>query len=237
MIKFVRLVFRCCLLLFVTANLVGCASGNTSALADMLSALVSKGFGSGSQTTLPAQPNSAYRYLRVEVEGHPPALLVLGYVDAHPQGEIEVWYSSQREVIKTQNGRIVGTAGLETDWRTMQFPSTAPLWTEMPANGAIYQRTRDEMPGHRDGITDSIEIKSWDGVPPIVLPPSLSSDQAHSYRWFRETTLNSTAPPLPPAWFAWGQHQGQATVVYSEQCLSRTFCLKLQRWPLQAGAS
>lgn len=203
----------------------------------MLSALVSDRFGSGSQTTLPAQPNPAYRYLRVEVAGHPPALLVLGYIDAHPQGEIEVWYSSQREVIKTQNGRIVGTAGLETDWRAVQFPSAPPPWAEMPADGAVYQRLHDEMPGHRYGITDSVEIKSWDGAPPIVLPHSLPAKQALSYRWFRETTLNSTAPPLPPAWFAWSEHQGQATVVYSEQCLSRTFCLKLQRWPLQVGAS
>lgn len=164
-------------------------------------------------------------------------MLVLGYIDAHPQGEIEVWYSAQREVIKTQNGRIIGTAGLETDWRAVQFPSTAPLWTEMPADGAVYQRSRDEMPSHRDGITEDIEIKSWDGIPPIVLPQSLPAEVARSYRWFRETTLKSTAPPLPPTWFAWGQHQGQATVVYSEQCLSPTFCLKLQRWPLQAGAS
>lgn len=237
MTKFARLICRCWLLLIATVHLVGCASTNTSALAELLSALVSEQFGSGNQSPLPAQPNPAYRYLRVEVAGHPPALLVLGYIDAHPQGEIEVWYSAQREVIKTQNGRIVGTAGLETDWRTVQFPSTPPLWTEMPVDGAAYQRSRDEMPSHRDSITEGIEIKSWGGVPPIVLPRSLPAEMARSYRWFREITLKSTTPTLPPAWFAWGQHQGQATVVYSEQCLSLTFCLKLQRWPLQAGAS
>ena len=227
---------QCWLLLFVTVHLVGCASSNTSALADVLSALVSDRFGSGIQSTLPTQPNPAYRYLRVQVAGHPPALLVLGYIDAHPNGEIEVWYSAQHEVIKIQNGRIVGTGGLETDWRALKFPVTAPLWTEITPNGATYQRSRDEMPGHHDGITDRVEIKSWDGMPPIVLPHSLPAEQARTYQWFRETTLSSTAPPLPPAWFAWGQHQGQATVVYSEQCLSRTFCLRLQRWPLQAKA-
>lgn len=224
-------------MLLLTVNLVGCASSNTSALADALSALASDRFGSGNQSTLPAQPNPAYRYLRVEVAGHPPALLVLGYIDAHPLGEIEVWYSAQREVIKTQNGRIVGTGGLETDWRTVQFPSPPPPLTEVAAQGATYQRLRDEMPGHRYGITDDVEIKSWDGTPPIALPRSLPAEQARTYQWFRETTLKSTASLLPPAWFARGQHQGQTTVVYSEQCLSVTFCLRLQRWPLQAGAS
>ena len=170
------------------------------------------------------------------MEGRAPALLVLGYIDSHPQGDIEVWYSSKREVIKTQNGRIVGTTGLEIDWRAVHFPSAPPGWTNVHSDVRDYQRLRDEMPGHRYAISDRIESESWNGVPPIALPAWLSGDHASSYGWFRETTRSTTDQRLPPAWFAWGMHRGHLTVVYSQQCLSATFCLKLQRWPVQETA-
>lgn len=191
----------------------------------------------GKNPPLPTQPNPRYRYLRVEVAGRPPAMLVLGYLDPHPQGTVEVWYSAQREVIKIQNGRIVGTAGLETDWRSVQFPSPPPDWNDVATTGRTFQRLRDEMPGHRDAIADQVELLPWNGMPPITLPDSLPSDQARSYKWFRETTRDATANALPPAWFAWGLHLGQTSIVYSEQCLSKTLCLKLQRWPASTGTS
>jgi hypothetical protein len=198
-----------------------------------MSALASNKFGSGDESVQTAKPNPRYRYLRIEVEGRAPALLVLGYIDAHPQGDIEVWYSAKREVIKTQNGRIVGTTGLELDWRAVRFPSAPPAWADARSQGHVYQRLRDEMPGHRYAISDRLELKPWVGVPPITLPASLPGGQARAYHWYREATLSSSAQPLPPAWFAWGVQHGQPTVVYSQQCLSATFCLKLQRWPVQ----
>jgi hypothetical protein len=233
----VRLLFRSWLWGWVALYLVGCASG-AAPLADVVSAVVTEKWGASDALVLAAKPNPLYRYLRVEVVGRAPALLVLGYVDPHPQGEIEVWYSAQREVIKTQNGRIVGTSGLELDWRAVRFPSPLPAWTEVLPQGGIYQRLRDEMPGHRYAITDQIELKPWVGTPPIALPVALAGEQASTrYRWFSEATLSSRGSPLPPSWFAWGLHRGQPAVVYSEQCLSATFCLKLQRWPVQESSS
>lgn len=233
---FARLTGRWALALVLTLGLCACAS-STNPLAGVLSAVVTERLGSGDKSVLSAQPNPAYRYLRAEVAGRPAALLVLGYIDAHAQGEIEVWYSAKGEVIKTQNGRIVATAGLETDWRAVRFPSAPPLWTEVPLQGSAYARVHDEMPGYRDNISERLELKPWQGELPIVLPASLTGAQAHTYRWFREATLTSSAPPLPPAWYAWGMHRGQPGVVYSEQCLSATLCLKLQRWPVQEEPS
>lgn len=216
-------------------HLLGCASSSTP-LADVLSAVTSEKLGFSEAAALPANPNPLYRYLRIEVEGRAPALLVLGYIDSHPQGDIEVWYSAKNEVIKTQNGRIVGSTGLEIDWRAVRFPSAPPAWTGVPLAGSVYQRVRDEMPGHRYAISDRIELKPWVGMPPTTLSISLPVEQANAYSWFRETALGSTDQPLPTAWFAWGRHRGQPTVVYSAQCLSATFCLKLQRWPVQESA-
>lgn len=206
-------------------------------LADVLSALAKETFGAKGPSLQDVKLNPLYRYLRVEAQGHPPALLVLGYVDAHPQGDIEVWYSAKGEVIKIQNGRIVGAVGLGIDWRSVQFSSSPPVWTAIPTQGLAYQRLRDEMPGHRSAISDRLEVKPWLGLPLIALPTSLPVDQARSYDWFREITVSTNAQPLPPAWFAWGLHRGQPTVVYSEQCLSATFCLRLQPWPVQKEAS
>jgi len=227
---------RWCLPVVLTAQLYGCAQ-TSAPLTEILAAVASEKFGTASAAPFAThKPNPAYNYLRVELEGHAPALLVLGYVDPHPQGDIEVWYSAQQEVIKTQNGRIVGTAGLEVDWRTVQFPSSPPAWPARDSQGATYQRRRDEMPGHHYGITEQVMLQPWQGMPPIHLPISLSEGQARTYVWFRESTLKTTAESLPPAWFAWGVRNGISTVVYSEQCLSSNFCLKLQRWPVQEGA-
>lgn len=224
------------LLLLLAAWLSGCAS-SSSPLAEVVSAVAAERLGSGNASKLPAQPNPAYRYLRVEVAGRAAALLVLGYVDAHPQGEIEVWYSAKGEVIKTQNGRIVATAGLETDWRAVRFGSELTAWVDAATQGSVYQRSRDQMPGYRFGIADQLELHPWVGLPPIVLTATLPLEQARRYHWFREATIRSSAQLLPPAWYAWGVHRGQPAVVYSQQCLSLDFCLKLQRWPMQEEPS
>lgn len=200
--------------------------------------MASQKFGTEAESTINIKPNHLYSYLRVEVNGRAPALLVLGYVDAHPQGDIEVWYSAKREVIKTQNGRIVGTSGLEVDWRAVRFQTPPPAWSNALMQEGHYQRSRDEMPGHRYAITDQVELKPWLGQPPLMLPNLLNSTQTnHNYRWFQEITLTTSDPSLPPSWFAWGLYKDQPTVVYSEQCLSPTFCLKLQRWPAQESTS
>jgi len=38
-------------------------------------------------------------------------LMVLGYSENSPKGTLETWYSSQGEVLKLLNGRVVSTNG------------------------------------------------------------------------------------------------------------------------------
>lgn len=204
----------------------------------ILSFVVTDTFGSGQDATLNATLNPRLRYLRVEVSGQAPVLMVLGYLDPDPQGLMEVWYSGGHEVIKLQNGRIVGTSGLALDWRAVRHPLPLPDWTSLPLRPQIeaptrYARLRDEMPGHRYDVADEITVRPWPGMPPIALPTTLSPTQAGRYHWFQESTTGHAGTPLPPAWFAWGRYQGKDVVVYSEQCISPTLCLKLQRWPTQ----
>jgi hypothetical protein len=220
---------------FRRVALAGCASGN-NLLSDVVRGVVGERFGDTADPIAGAKLNPDYRYLRVEVVGHPPALLVLGYVDPHVDGDIEVWYSAKQEVIKTQNGRIIATFGLETDWRSVRLQPVLPPWAGEGANGTRFERMRDEMPGYRYAITDQIESRRWPTRPPQGVSAVLGDAVADRLQWFREGSLRSTGTSLPPAWFARGHFGGRDTIVYSEQCLAPSFCLRLMRWPLQGVA-
>ena len=174
------------------------------------------------------------RYLRASIEGRT-VLLVLGYLEASPEAEIEVWYSAQGEVLKLQRGRIVGTAGLAIDWREVSFSQPPPNWKALSKLGSLsYTRNRDEMPGYRFGLRDAVTAR-------LIAPPKdtliqrLAPDSLH---WTEETSAPANAAtnvadlPLPPARFAFSASQEGGAPVYSEQCLTPTLCLALQRWPV-----
>lgn len=217
-----------------TLGLGGCA-GLSSPWLDSMQALVATGGTGVAKDAIPAMPDLRYRYLRVEVDGHPAAMLVLGYLDPHPLGPIAVWYSGNQEALRTQNGRLVGSTGSFYDWSALRFAPAPPAWTAVPAEGATYSRQRDTMPGYRFGITEQMQLRAWPGLPPVKLPDSLPRAKAQTYQWYRESAAvvqGQEGVALPDAWFAWGKHRGIETIVYSEQCLAPDFCLKLQRWPL-----
>lgn len=232
----------CCL---VCVSLSGCASG-VGAEWDTLASAIRGDFAVDKVQRLPPNPNPAYRYLRVELKGFPPAMLVLGYVDAHPQGPVEVWYSAQGEVLKVQNGRIVATAGLPLDWVSVQFTPAPPPWADVAVQGVAFSRVRSELPSYRFGVAEHVQVKPVPELKatdlPFALPASLARENVPRYQWFRESSssANSAASvargALPDSWFAVGKHMGQTTVVYSRQCLSADFCLHLQRWPVQEDA-
>lgn len=169
--------------------------------------------------------NPRYRYLRVTTEGRE-ALLVLGHLDQSPQGQVEVWFSAGREVLRLQGGRLVGASGLLTEWRQVWIP-VLPTWRQMAA-GHGWERTRDVMPGYRYGVRDRLYTQQ---IPP---PPSLSleGEDASSLMWFEERQLAPLPGPslrLPPARFAVRiDAEGREAVVFGEQCLAPDLCLRWQ---------
>ncbi len=214
----------------VVTGSLGCAS-SSAPLFEVLS-LVRLGVDPALQAKFePSALNPKFRYLKAIVEDRAPVLLVLGYLDPHPAGDIEVWYSAQREVVKIQNGRIVSTAGLTLDWRSTTFPIAPPTWTEVRADGVDYVRARDEMPSGRYSVTEQVHLNRLLTPPQINLSESMSPDQVGSYVWFSETYDADDGKQVPPAWFAVDLHRQTASVAYSEQCLSATLCMKLQAWP------
>jgi hypothetical protein len=170
------------------------------------------------------------RYLRVSAD-RGTALLVLGYVEPHPQGPIEVWYSAQREVIKLQHGRLVGALGLNTEWRRVALPDL-PDWSALVGSAQPYPwtRTRDVMPGYRYGVRDRLTL--WQAPAPAT--SQLVGIDPATLVWFEETAAPEAGePPLPPARYALDPRATGEPVVYGEACLAPDLCIAWQRWPVR----
>lgn len=192
--------------------------------------------GGGGHRDVPTQLAPQFRYLRVQLNGGQPSLMVLGYLDPSPQGEVEVWYSAQSEVIKLRSGRIVATQGLGVDWSAVRFPQAPPAWDELGLSGAIFERERDELPGYRFGVRDRIVLEPVAFPKALALPVSLSEHVARRYSWFAETAWQADGTVIR-SWFALGYPDSLPAIVYSEQCLTVNLCLRMQRWPAQESDS
>ena len=210
-------------LYLLIAMLTGCAT-STDAIVQTMQAAVGRGRGVD-DTKL----NPNLRYLRVTIDGRV-ALLALGYLDPHPQGTIEVWYSAEREVVRLQNGRLVGASGLTTEWRNVVLPEL-PAWSALAKSVSPlrWERMRDVMPGYRYGLRDSLAIG-------IARPPARSALlglDPEQLIWFEERFADGGLAKiaLPPARYAVQLKDGGETVVYAEQCIAPQTCFTWQRWP------
>jgi hypothetical protein len=185
--------------------------------------------------------NPNFRYLRAAVNGRV-VFLALGYVDSDPGGPIEVWYSADREVVRLQNGRVVGVVGLTPEWRDVSLHG-APNWNEMMDDdrSVDWMRIRDVMPGYRFRVVDNLtsrRIATAQGT-------SLVGVESSSLHWFEDTRTWNTSSgvsllkpanfdndlDLPPARYGVSVAGSLAVAVYGEQCLTRSFCFSWQRWP------
>ncbi len=159
--------------------------------------------------------------------------MALGYVEPGPGGETEVWYSADGEMLKLCNGRIVASAGLSTDWRDVRLPAL-PAWDSVRETPFRYTRERDEMPGYRLDIRDSVLLLAT--APPT--DSGLIGFEALKLAWYEEraSALQDGMIALPVSRFAVALDRGKETVVFGEQCLAASLCLKWQRWPAPSGA-
>jgi hypothetical protein len=233
-----RCFFRLLLLVFL-ANISGCASG-LGPEADSLVSLMRGELNGRKDEKAFAALNPAYRYLRVELDGSAPVLMVLGYVDMTPDGAVEVWYSALGEVIKTIHGRIVSTTGLPVDWARVKYAKRPVGWGALGGSDFFYERQRDERPSYRVRHVERVEATFFStrkaSTLPFMLPSSLPEERAQRLFWFRERVSSPAASGLPDAWFALSGQAGKETLVFSRQCLSESFCLNLQAWPAREEA-
>jgi hypothetical protein len=203
-------------------TLSACTGGMGAAVQSMRELLPSAG------STEAPKLDPKLEYIRV-TRGKRVAFLWRGSVERWQALPVDVFYSGQGEVVRVQNGRIVGALGLTTEWRRVNIVS--PTWAAIaraPAEARVI-RTRDVMPGYFSGVREELALRS-------IRPPAglaLSGVRAEALAWFEERA--TTRPPpgvqrLPPTRYAVDLAQGEGVVVYAEQCLATDLCFAWQRW-------
>lgn len=171
------------------------------------------------------QLNPKLNYLRVSTPDQT-VLMVLGYVEDAPEGPVQTWYSGAGEVLKLQNGRLLSSAGLNTDWRSVSYAGV-PSWLAMLSKtNAQYVRVRDEMPHYRFGIREILRLY------PVPAPAhSRLKDLSPSLlRWFEEAPVDAQNR-LPSARYGIGSKNFLPVVIYGEQCFAVDRCIAWQSWP------
>jgi hypothetical protein len=212
----------------VLGILHGCASTRQSMLWSAARSLVMP---NEAVDAMPLRPD--LRYLRVSVIGRSKVvLMVLGYVDRDERGRpLEIWYSGDGDVLRLQAGRFVGlTGGQGVQWSNVRLSADTPAWSTT-TDGERFERTRDEMPGYHWQRSDTLAVHRVAPVPNSLLQGVSSS----ALQWFEEEQVEEGAATLPPSRYA--MMPGAKEPVYGEQCLSQTFCLSWQVWPLTPAVS
>ena len=161
-----------------------------------------------------------FAYLQVRVYGRQSVL-----ASVPGQGDDELWYSPQSELLHLRQGRLWRVLGMTTEWRGQQ--AQPPAWADVPASGepVPWVRQVDRMPGYRWAERDEVLTRRLP-APPAKLDDVLATwPQA---QWFEDSVQSRDAAGRP---WAFGQRfalwQGQ--VVYSEQCIAPDLCLALTR--------
>ncbi len=223
-------VMRLLMVLGLAAMAIGCSSSSPSARA--LATVLQAPANGVAQTIASGRLNPAYAYLHLTVPGQPPALLVLGYVDPSPAGQLMSWYSANNEVLQTLDGLLLSAHGLSNGITGVRFaPNMPPLW---PATGAAStsQRTWDAPSQHRYGLqqTWTLQPAQADALPQAVrshLQRHLGNPDTSAWRWYA-----ASASTYPTAWFARTAVHGAEQTVYSYQCLEPSFCMHMAPWPV-----
>ena len=170
--------------------------------------------------------NPNLSYLRVTVGTERVALMVLGYSEPTPEGTIETWYSSEGEVLRLQNGRVLSTAGMAIDWRATQYKGLLP-WPDMVRRmSSEFERQTDQMPGYKFGIAEKVSV----AFVPAPTNANLVGIAPHNLRWYEET-VRGTSHGLPSARYGLSLSTSGPVVVYGQQCFSNDFCISWQPWP------
>ncbi len=209
--------------IILVISLMGCAGESRIVQETMTFVWESGKFKDG---TLTEQLKPDTRYLKVQnLQGA--VLLVFNSAEA--------WRSGANEIVKFQEGRLVSTSGLATDWLAVRYIG-APAWTQLlsnsDANIATYTRSVDLKSGYQFNKSQTLTLKR------IAQPlgHTLQGVNRSDAVWFEETAVPSQLPSsiyaVVPNW----NQTGQAKAVYTWHCIKANECFSFQEWSAQDQA-
>lgn len=171
-----------------------------------------------------AQVQPGFEYLWVSVDGRA-SLMALG--ERNVQGKapdlrvLEYWYTGQGEMLYLLNGRIQEVKGFTYEWRGQS--SATPEWGEILGSQRemTWRRQLDVMPGFQYNLITHLTTYQ------IPAPRSLPEGVNAQARWVEDTVDTKTSEGRA------SRHRQRfalldGQVVYSEQCVSESFCMKLR---------
>jgi hypothetical protein len=219
---------------FLLFALSGCGSVNPAFQA--LGALVLPSVSPVDQAIANNTLNPAFRYLHVTPKGQPSFLAVLGYTDPHPAGPVHSWYAAGGQWLQTQQGRLIGLAGVEHGIRHLGASSNWSDWPSSAAQPVRAWRRWDAPARYRFGLEEPIAVHpiTPDQLPLFVtrhLAGRLANPDTSQWHWYLQT-----GPLTGQAWFARINADQVSTVVYAYQCLESGLCLHMAPWPLNQGS-
>ena len=204
----------------ILATLQGCAD-HQSAAGDAARYLWN---GHTSQNNAAPKLDARWRYLRVTV-GESLIWMVLGYMDVDASGRpVEVWYSRENEVLRLQNGRLIGLSGTPVEWQAAHWMPINPQWPDINQT-MHWQLQVNERTGSVDRAGRS---HSWK-VQRIAAPANSAISQVSSADlvWYELTPDQPQRLPNP----RFARRPTESDPTYGEQCLSAQLCLTWQYWP------
>jgi len=175
-----------------------------------------------------------FSYLRVR-QGESLALMVLGEIDTNANGPVEVWYSAKGEILRLQEGRIVGLTGVQK----LSVPQVQIRWIAKD----VYERVSDELPSYRTSVVDRLRISPNVRPSESIFKGFRQKDLLRSDRvvWQAEwVEASNSAPYKPLSYVAFKSEAGSQGVgsdkgpvvrvaVAGYQCLRADFCLVWER--------
>lgn len=165
-----------------------------------------------------------------------------------------VWYSSDRHVLKTQNGRYMGSIGLEKNWANLQIIN-APNWEQVLVNSkrkpvpasraafvpplplAGFKRSYNQIPTANMLVQERVAVFKLDATPKDIpatvfrLLNNLPNPQ--SVHWFLELVESSNIKQTDSirGYYALTEGaDGKASLVFAQQCLTKDLCFAWMPW-------
>lgn len=171
-----------------------------------------------------AQVQPGIEYLWVSLDGRT-SVMALGERKLLPGKDAfdvrEYWYTGQGEMLYLLNGRIQQAHGFISEWRAQK--SSAPAWAEVLQSPREWpwQRQLDIMPGYRYGVVETVTSSR------VQVPKHLPEGVTSQAQWVAET-ISSKGHDGQEWWYLQKFAVLNDRVVYSEQCVDKSLCLKMR---------